>query len=763
MSRMLIGVFLLGAIAADEAQAGQTYKLIGSYGTSPDCWEQLILSQPTPTSTWVANWRYDGSGSAYEKGYFTATNVYNGAVEGGTPVHSPLAGVAMGGVWLYGVHVDVIWRYLCAQVVVDDPVSSPFVLLTQPVDGTVYAVSNNITFQATASDSDDVITKVEFYQGSTKLGEDQDAPYTYTWNSVAAGTYALTAVAYNTNSLSTTSTPVSVTVQASGIPTVLITSPGDLSAFNPGQNITINVNASDSGGSVTKVEFYQGDTKIGEDTSAAYSCIWSNVPAGYYTLTARATDNSSNIGVSPPARIYLSVPSSFNLLSPPNQLSPVVEAITPIFSWEAASGALSYNLLLVPHGQPMSGNYAVINTTITAPLTSYQPGVWTLKQGQSYDWRVTATDPSGSTNCNQSFSFTMKNVPSDFNLLSPPNQTATAINTLTPTLTWQTATGATAYALLVCRDITGDRAICPPYSVLQATIQAPTTNCAVAAGVLEYNTTYAWKVIAVNSVGAHSCNYTTYYMASFKTPLTPVTITATDASKSGPVNGSFTVTRGGPTNSLLDVYLQRDSSSTATQNVDYTLSGGTTVTIPAGQYSATLTVIPITNTPPAPNGKAIIMSILPIGNYQIASPSNATCTINDNAVTQKTPHGVPYTWLALYGITNNQAQAETNDPDGDGLATWKEYYAGTDPTSKSSALKVLALTTNRLITWYGTTNSGVTNGFKMYRSTNLLSGTWQLIASNLTRAANGTNSWTDASPPAFPFFFYRPATPAATQ
>ena len=74
-------------------------------------------------------------------------------------------------------------------------------------------------------------------------------------------------------------------------PSVNLTSPANGTTFTPGSTITLSANASDSNGSVTKVEFFAGSTKVGEDTSAPYSIAWTNVAAGTYSLTARATDN----------------------------------------------------------------------------------------------------------------------------------------------------------------------------------------------------------------------------------------------------------------------------------------------------------------------------------------------------------------------------------------------------------------------------------------------------------------------------------------
>ena len=75
-------------------------------------------------------------------------------------------------------------------------------------------------------------------------------------------------------------------------PSVSITSPANGAAFTAPANITINATASDSDGTVTKVDFYAGNTRLGTGTASPYTFTWSNVPAGNYVLTAVATDNS---------------------------------------------------------------------------------------------------------------------------------------------------------------------------------------------------------------------------------------------------------------------------------------------------------------------------------------------------------------------------------------------------------------------------------------------------------------------------------------
>ena len=56
-------------------------------------------------------------------------------------------------------------------------------------------------------------------------------------------------------------------------------------------SITLTATTSDSDGSITKVEFYNGNTLSYSDSSFPYTFIWTNVPQGTYSLSAKVTDN----------------------------------------------------------------------------------------------------------------------------------------------------------------------------------------------------------------------------------------------------------------------------------------------------------------------------------------------------------------------------------------------------------------------------------------------------------------------------------------
>jgi chitinase len=161
-----------------------------------------------------------------------------------------------------------------------------------------------VNLAATASDTDGTVTKVEFLNGAAKLGEDTTAPYAFTWSGVAAGTYPLTARATDDLGGTSTSAVSRITVSAGNTPpNVNISSPADGAVFAWKPTITVTATAGDPDGSITKVEFRDGTTVLGQDTSAPYSFMWRNVPSGSHALTARATDNagavttSSSVGI----------------------------------------------------------------------------------------------------------------------------------------------------------------------------------------------------------------------------------------------------------------------------------------------------------------------------------------------------------------------------------------------------------------------------------------------------------------------------------
>src|SRR5690349_11381799 len=66
---------------------------------------------------------------------------------------------------------------------------------------------------------------------------------------------------------------------------------------------------------LSKVDFYQGTTLLGTDTTSPYTIAWTNVPVGVYSLTAKATDDNGAVTVSSAVTVNVFNSSSVNSLS----------------------------------------------------------------------------------------------------------------------------------------------------------------------------------------------------------------------------------------------------------------------------------------------------------------------------------------------------------------------------------------------------------------------------------------------------------------
>ncbi|MES2394951.1 MAG: Ig-like domain-containing protein [Bacteroidota bacterium] len=175
--------------------------------------------------------------------------------------------------------------------------------IISPANNSAFNFGSAIAIQATASGGTGTIQKVEFFADTTKLGESSISPYSFTWNNANSGSYALTVKATDNQNNSIVSAVVNISINENNPPIVSITSPVDGTIFSTPANIGITVDAISNGGNITKVEFFQDTTKIGEDLTVPFQYTWMNITSGNYTLKAVATDNSNRSGISQPINI----------------------------------------------------------------------------------------------------------------------------------------------------------------------------------------------------------------------------------------------------------------------------------------------------------------------------------------------------------------------------------------------------------------------------------------------------------------------------
>jgi len=170
--------------------------------------------------------------------------------------------------------------------------AGPRATITSPGNNASIEPGSDLTVTAETSDLGATITNLEFFANSTDLGSATVAPYSFTWTSVPAGTYALTVVASDNAGLSVTSDVVHLTAVHAAPLRVALTSPAPGASFNAPANLPLATSVSGGRGVVTNVAFYLASILLGSATNAPYTLTAPNIFAGSYPLTAVATDSS---------------------------------------------------------------------------------------------------------------------------------------------------------------------------------------------------------------------------------------------------------------------------------------------------------------------------------------------------------------------------------------------------------------------------------------------------------------------------------------
>ena len=248
----------------------------------------------------------------------------------------------------------------------------------------------------------------------------EDPAHTYT----NAGLYTVTLTVSTTNTTvqSVTKTNfIQVLPSTNQPPVVTLTSPVNGALFSAGANVTLAASVSDFSGVVTQVQFFAaGTTLLGAVGSQPYTLVWSNVPAGNYSLTAIAKDNAGLVSV-PSAAANIIVDSPPSIIRQPTNVTAVagtaatfqvvVNGSAPLgFQWffeatNALVGATNASLTIT-NVQPLNeGTYSVAITNLVAavnsagatlrvlvpPSITQQPISVSTTQGANVNFSVAAT------------------------------------------------------------------------------------------------------------------------------------------------------------------------------------------------------------------------------------------------------------------------------------------------------------------------------------------------------------------------------------
>jgi uncharacterized protein (DUF2141 family) len=256
--------------------------------------------------------------------------------------------------------------------------------------GTALTAPATVALVATASDPDGTIVSVDFFSNDTLLVRDATAPYSHTMTGVAAGSYAISAVATDDKGAKTTATTsLTVASAANRPPVVTVAVASGSGTLTAPATVSLTATASDPDGTVAAVDFYSNGTLLGRDTTAPYSYAATGLAAGTYAITAAATDDKGSKTTSAPATITVSpaanLPPLVTLTSP----APGTSLLAP------ASFAMSVSAS-DPDGSIASVDYyangVLVGRATAAPFSATATGL----QAGTYVVTAIATDNSGS-------------------------------------------------------------------------------------------------------------------------------------------------------------------------------------------------------------------------------------------------------------------------------------------------------------------------------------------------------------------------------
>ena len=267
----------------------------------------------------------------------------------------------------------------------------PHVQVLTPEDGDRFSAPADVEVTTQAEDHDGRIAKVEFFDGDKKLATDITAPYSFVWKGLSNGTYSI-GVKATDNLGAVDSTGVAFIVAEHEPPGVMLTSPTSGATIAAGTTVRLSASVTPADGEVSKVEFFQHATKIGEALTFPYFVDWMDVPQGAYTLTAMVTMTDGTTAISPPVEIAVelvctatgTVSREYWIKVKGNSLSRIPLLSMPdkaheISAFEASGDHSRY-------GERIRG--------YICPPASGEYVFWIASSGKSELWLSTDTDPA---------------------------------------------------------------------------------------------------------------------------------------------------------------------------------------------------------------------------------------------------------------------------------------------------------------------------------------------------------------------------------
>jgi len=277
--------------------------------------------------------------------------------------------------------------------------NAPVVALRNPATDTTISADSSLLLSARATNNGGIISRVEFYAGSTLLATTTAAPYTFVWRPSAAGTYQIRALAYDGVGMAVSSAVSSVTVGPRVLPVgsiyVRITSPFSGSTVAAFRNITYVVDTNLASTSAKpQVDFYFNGFNQETVSSAPFQTTFNWVTPGAYEFYAVARIDGA---------VYTSAPVYFTVL--PN-LPPAVAITSPSTGTTSTVGTtVSIKATATDPDDQIDSVKFLVNGQVVSTSTSFPYSAsWTPSSEGVYTLTAIVKDSQGSVGGNQASS-----------------------------------------------------------------------------------------------------------------------------------------------------------------------------------------------------------------------------------------------------------------------------------------------------------------------------------------------------------------------
>ncbi len=468
--------------------------------------------------------------------------------------------------------------------------------------------------------------------------------YFFDWTNQSLGSHVITASATDTNGNTFWSDPVTVIVGkvTNPPPIVQITQPANGSTFTVPANVMIDASVNDPGGDVAYVLFTAGPPggslrpvlELGvvsnwvslDPPERIYEFDWTNALEGTWLLVATAVGSNGTFVASTPVQV--SVLNNFlfsvDIISPTNGATFPGPTNIGLLANVTVSNDFVTNVEFFDDSQPI-GSGVVIDASPVGHIYLFD---WTNQSLGSHVITATATDTNGNTASSAPVTITVgsiTNSPPIVRITSPPNMTVfrAPVNVTlvayaedpdgpvqsveffagtngvgfgqpvpiavpvgpvvladTFELIWSNAPPGDYALTALATDGDGGSATSAPVNITILSVAPPPTNLPDVV-----------SIVATDPVAIAGTNC----WAWLGGPLTWSNWVSPTAvwrwhTNCGPIDATFTVSRFGDTNS--DLVVNYTIGGTATNGVDDVALPGS-VTIPAGQTAATITIVPM--------------------------------------------------------------------------------------------------------------------------------------------------------------------------